>query len=81
MRPPVLAVRGTSVFAGNRPGRLGLSWGNDNITKVDPSAPTILWTDQEYPASDVAVPIHHLLGCVQATMNGPALRNAAANSG
>jgi hypothetical protein len=54
MRTPVLAARGTTVFASNRPGKFGLPRGNDNITSVDPSAPTILWTYLEYPTSDVA---------------------------
>ena len=48
MRPPVLAARGTTVFASSREGPYGIQWGNYNATCVDPSDPTKLWTYQEY---------------------------------
>jgi hypothetical protein len=51
LRPPVLAARGTTVFASSRKGRFGIQWGNYNATCVDPSDPTRLWTYQEYAAS------------------------------
>lgn len=51
MRPPVVAVRGTNVFASSRNGRYGIQWGNYNATCLDPSDPTTIWTSQEYAAS------------------------------
>jgi hypothetical protein len=48
MRPPVLAARGTTVFASSRQGRYGIQWGNYNATCIDPSDPTRVWTYQEY---------------------------------
>ncbi len=53
MRPPVVAAKGSTVFSSNRPSNYGLAWGNYNITCVDPSDPTILWTYQEYATSNV----------------------------
>jgi hypothetical protein len=48
MRPPVLAARGTTVFASSRQGRFGIQWGNYNSTCLDPTDPTRIWTYQEY---------------------------------
>jgi hypothetical protein len=50
MRPPVIAVKGTTVFTSSRPSKYGLAWGNYNSTCVDPTDPTIFWTYQEYAA-------------------------------
>jgi hypothetical protein len=50
MRPPVLAARGTTVFASSRKGPYGIQWGNYNATCLDPSDPTRIWTCQEYAA-------------------------------
>jgi hypothetical protein len=51
MRPPLLAARGTTIFASSRKGRFGIQWGNYNATCLDPSDPTRVWTYQEYAAS------------------------------
>ncbi len=51
MRPPVLAARGTAVFASSREGRYGIQWGNYNATCLDPSEPTRIWTYQQYATS------------------------------
>jgi hypothetical protein len=51
MRPPVLAARGTTVFASSRKGPYGTQWGNYNATCLDPSDPTRIWTYQEYATS------------------------------
>ena len=51
MRPPVLAARGTTVFASSRGGRYGIQWGNYNATCLDPSDPTRVWTYQELATS------------------------------
>jgi hypothetical protein len=53
MRPPVLAARGTTVFASDRPSRYGLAWGNYNTTCIDPMDPSVFWTYQEYATSRV----------------------------
>jgi hypothetical protein len=53
MRAPVLAAKGTTVFTSNRASKYGLAWGNYNTTCIDPSAPTVFWTYQEYATSDV----------------------------
>jgi hypothetical protein len=47
MRPPVVAGRGTTVFASSREGPYGIQWGNYNATCLDPSDPTRIWTYQE----------------------------------
>lgn len=52
MREPVIAAKGTTIFTSKRPSKYGLAWGNYNSTCVDPSDPTILWTYQEYAASN-----------------------------
>jgi hypothetical protein len=51
MRPPVLAARGTTVFASSREGQYGIQWGNYNATCLDPSDPNRVWTYQEYATS------------------------------
>jgi hypothetical protein len=53
MRRPVLAAHGTTIFSGSRAGKFGIAWGNYNSTCVDPSAPTVLWTYQQYAGSAV----------------------------
>jgi hypothetical protein len=53
MRPPVLAVKGTTVFSSNLPSKYGLAWGNYNTTCLDPADPTIFWTYQQYATSNV----------------------------
>lgn len=54
MRPPVLAVPGTSIFTGSRQNASGIAWGNYNATCLDPVDPTKLWTTQEYSTSGIA---------------------------
>lgn len=54
MRPPVLAARGTAIFATRRESPYGIPWGNYNATCLDPSDPTRVWTYQEY-ANDAKV--------------------------
>jgi hypothetical protein len=53
MRPPVLAAKGTTVFASSRQNRFGIPWGNYSATCLDPSDLTIIWTTQEYATSEV----------------------------
>jgi hypothetical protein len=53
MRPPVLAAKGTTVFASTRAGRFGIGWGNYNATCLDPTDPTTIWTSQEYATSGI----------------------------
>jgi hypothetical protein len=53
MGTPVLAVPGTTYYRLGVPGRFGLGWGNYSTTCVDPSAPDLLWTCQEYANSMV----------------------------
>jgi hypothetical protein len=49
MRPPVIAVHGTTYFR-NAKYKL-LPWGNYSATCIDPSHPKLLWTYQEYANS------------------------------
>jgi len=51
MRPPVAAVKGTTVFTGKRASQHGAGWGSYSSTCLDPSDPTIFWTYQQYAAS------------------------------
>lgn len=51
MGKPVVSMKGTTVFSA--PGKSAAPWGNYNSTCVDPSDPSLLWTSQEYAASDV----------------------------
>jgi hypothetical protein len=52
MRAPLLAARGTTVFASDRPTRYGLTWGNYNTTCIDTVDPRIFWTYQEFATSN-----------------------------
>lgn len=54
MRPAVRAVAGTTYFRGTAKGFAeATGWGNYSSTCVDPTDPNILWTCQEYAASEV----------------------------
>ncbi len=53
MRRPVLAAKGTTIFAAGHGTRYGIAWGNYNATCIDPSDPTVLWTYQQYATSAV----------------------------
>lgn len=48
MRPAVISVRGTTVYAPVTAGKSGISWGNYNSTCIDPADPNIFWTSQQY---------------------------------
>lgn len=49
MGEPVLGFKGTTVFAGLKPG--AIPWGNYNSTCIDPSDGTLIWSYQEYAGS------------------------------
>lgn len=51
MRPPVIAVPGTTYFRYAKFKDKALPWGNYSTTCIDPSDPTRLWTYQEYANS------------------------------
>jgi hypothetical protein len=53
IRPPVLAVPGTTYYRLSAPSRFGIGWGNYSTTCVDPADPSLLWTCQEYANSEV----------------------------
>ena len=50
MGPPVVSMKGTTFF--RAPSKVAIPWGNYNSTCVDPSDPSLLWTSQEYAASE-----------------------------
>ena len=70
MRPPVLAAKGTTVFSSNRPSKYGLAWGNYNTHVCRPLGPDNLLDVPGIRDQQCSFPIHHLLGCLQAQVNG-----------
>lgn len=48
MRPPVLALAGTTHYRDSKAGPSGIGWGNYSSTCLDPSDPDRLWTCQQY---------------------------------
>jgi hypothetical protein len=53
MRPPVLAVKGTTHYRSPPSGNTNaIGWGNYSSTCIDPSDPTLIWTCQEYANSE-----------------------------
>ncbi len=53
MRPPVLAMAGTTYYHLSNPSKYGVGWGAYSSTCLDPSNPQLLWTCQQYAHSAV----------------------------
>ncbi len=51
MRPPTLAVAGTTYYRWSGASRYGIGWGNYSTTCLDPANPNLFWTCQEYANS------------------------------